>query len=217
MVQGSSERNAQAASLELLAVVVIIVAFLWFGRRLFSGALVAFASVVLLITASSHRRAGEGARDIGFRWDTAAAAAAWFAPVGVVGVAIALVVGMHFGSLRFSGSVQTARSLVQFIASGVLQQYLLLGFFYRRCIEIMKSALAAVIVTAIVFAALHIPNVFLVAVTVSAGLISCAVYRRAPNLFVAGLAHGILVYVLYFALPPGITGNMRVGIEYLQH
>ncbi|MET0985751.1 MAG: CPBP family glutamic-type intramembrane protease [Steroidobacteraceae bacterium] len=217
MAQGSSERNAKAALLELIAAVVIIAAFLWFGRQLFSGALLVFSLALLLVTASSHRRAGEGARDIGLRWDTAPAAAAWLAPVVVVGAMIALAVGTYLGSLRFPGLAQAARSLLQFIASGLLQQYLLLGFFYRRCIEIMKSAVTAGIVTAIVFAALHVPNVFLVAVTVGAGLISCAVYRRAPNLYVAGLAHGVLVYVLYAALPLSMTGNMRVGMEYLQH
>ncbi|HKQ81733.1 MAG TPA: CPBP family intramembrane glutamic endopeptidase [Steroidobacteraceae bacterium] len=217
LATGPPERNARAAVLELVAAVVVIAAFLWFGRQLFPGAPLIFASVLLLITASSHRRVGEQARDIGFRWDTAAAATAWLVPVVLVGAAIALAVGTYLGSLRLPTAAQAARSLVQFIASGLLQQYLLLGFFYRRCIEIVRSPAAAGIVTAIVFAALHVPNGFLIAVTLGAGLISCAVYRRAPNLYVSGLAHGVLVYVLYEALPHSITGNMRVGIEYLQH
>lgn len=209
------ERNVNAAVVELLVAVVLIDSFLWFGRKLFPGALVVFAIALLALTWRSHRRAGEGPRDIGFRGDTAVAAALWLVPVILAAAAMAIAVGHHLGSLHALSGAQ-AMSLVRFIASGMLQQYLLLGFFFRRGIETMKAPTIAAILTAAVFAALHAPNVFLTAVTFVAGLVSCAVYRRAPNLYVAGVAHGLLAFVLYAVLPASINGGMHVGIEYLQ-
>lgn len=217
MVHGMRGHTVEPAVLELLAAVILIASYLWFGRQWFPGALAAFALPLLWLTWWSHRRAGEDAREIGFRLDTAPAAAAWLFPVILVAAAIAIVTASRYGLLRAPSIARAAPSLGMFVASGLLQQYLLLGFFYRRCLEVIRSPVIAGIVTTIVFAALHTPNLFLALLTFAAGLISCAVYRRAPNLYVAGIAHGLLAYVLYQALPPYVTGGMRVGIEYLQH
>jgi membrane protease YdiL (CAAX protease family) len=89
----------------------------------------------------------------------------------------------------------------------------LLAFFYQHLAQRLPRALA-LITTAFVFAVLHLPNPFLVAVTFFAGLLSAVVYTRAPNLWVNGVIHGLLSYCLYFSLPYDITGGLRVGPGY---
>jgi hypothetical protein len=54
----------------------------------------------------------------------------------------------------------------------------------------------------------------LVDVTFLAGLVSCTLYRRVPNVFVLGVAHAAVSLVLFFALPLPITHNLRVGPSY---
>jgi membrane-associated HD superfamily phosphohydrolase len=215
MDSGTHRHNSSAAALELLGAILLIATFLWTGRTWFTGALPVFASVLLLLTGSSHRRAGESARDIGFRLDTVWAAAAWLVPIVIVAIAVVLLISHRFGWLHPLSFAESARGLALFMASGLLQQYLLLGFFYRRCSEVLRSSDLAHLVTAAVFAVLHAPNMFLVWVTFAAGLASCAIYRRAPNLYVAGIAHGVLAHALFQFVPTHVTGGMQVGIEYL--
>jgi membrane protease YdiL (CAAX protease family) len=105
--------------------------------------------------------------------------------------------------------------LVTFIGSGLLQQYVLLGFFGRRFARIFASPNIAVLATASVFALLHLPNYFLTVVTFLAGLLCCAVYRRAPNLWASGLLHGVLSFVLSFGLPLEVNDAMRVGSHHI--
>ena len=53
-----------------------------------------------------------------------------------------------------------------------------------------------------------------VAATFVAGLASCTLYRREPNVFVLGIAHAAISFVLYGALPRTITHGLHVGPGY---
>ena len=64
------------------------------------------------------------------------------------------------------------------------------------------------------FALVHLPNPLLVSITFVAGLVSCTLYRRVPNVLVLGVAHAAISLVLFFALPASITHNLRVGPSY---
>ena len=50
--------------------------------------------------------------------------------------------------------------------------------------------------------------------TFVAGSVSCALYRRVPNVFVLGIAHTAISMVLYSALPVSMTHDLRVGPGY---
>jgi membrane protease YdiL (CAAX protease family) len=66
----------------------------------------------------------------------------------------------------------------------------------------------------VAFATFHLPNPFLVPVTLAAGLAACTLYRREPNLFVIGLSHAMVSYFLLCCLPISVTHGLRVGPGY---
>ena len=207
-----TRRSNARTAFELAAVVTAVEALLW-GRELVPGAYLVFGLPILLLVSIVHRRRGETAREVGFRADTSLTAVTYLLPVLAVTAVLVGVVGAQLPGARPSPSVWV---VTQFIASGLAQQYLLLGFFYRRVRELCSSVSVGVLLTATVFALLHVPNVFLTVVTFVAGAVSCVIYRKAPNLLVMGIAHGLIASSLYLGLPTHITGGMQVGIEHVQ-
>jgi membrane protease YdiL (CAAX protease family) len=200
--------------LQLALVTLIIASFIWIGRHAFRGSTEIFAIVLLAALAWSHRRRGDSFRDLGFRSDTMRRTALLFAPVAIGSIAIALAVGTWMQSLRFPPIDVAIRTLAKLLVFGIAQQYVLLGFYYRGFAGIVRSSGIALLLTALVFAAFHIPNVFLMSVTFCAAVIATAVYRHSPNLWVNGLTHGLVSFVLYYSLPHALTHNLRVGPEY---
>ncbi|GFE83579.1 hypothetical protein GCM10011487_55790 [Steroidobacter agaridevorans] len=199
----------------LLALVFILIfSFIWGGQPSFPGATAMFATVLIgaLLTGQVNRRGS--VRDAGFRLDTAAHAAALLAPVTGVIIALTMIAGHLLNSTHFPTASQAWPSLLEAFAFGLAQQYVLLAFFYRRLERILGHTGLAMVTTALVFAIFHLPNPFLTIVTLLAGLLSAAVYRRAPNLWINGLAHGLISYQFYYALPLAITGALRVGPGY---
>jgi membrane protease YdiL (CAAX protease family) len=208
------DRTDQRDVAEVALVVAAIGAFLWFGRKAFPGVDVAFAATLLAILAYSHWRAGEGWREIGFRGDTFWPTMRMLLPVVFVGcVAIwsAAIV------LRELGSAAPDRALSMtpmFVVFGIAQQYVMLGFIFKR-VQRVAGARFAPAPTALIFALLHLPNVFLTAVTFVWGVVACLVYRRSPNIWANGLVHSLMATLLYYQLPHSVTHGLRVGIEYV--
>jgi membrane protease YdiL (CAAX protease family) len=69
---------------------------------------------------------------------------------------------------------------------------------------------------ALLFALFHLPNPLLVVVTLVAGAVSCTLYRRAPSVFVLGIAHATISFVVAYTLPTNLTHRMHVGPGYLE-
>ena len=200
--------------MQLALVTLIVASFIWFGRRAFRGSTEVFAVLLLAVLIWSHRRRGDSFRGLGFRLDTAGRAALLFAPVAIGAIALALAVGMWMHSLRFPPFDVAIRTLAKSLAFGIAQQYALLGFYYRGIAGIVRPPGIALLLTALLFAAFHIPNVFLMTVTFCASIIATAVYRYSPNLWVNGITHGLISFALYYSLPNALTHNLRVGPEY---
>jgi len=81
--------------------------------------------------------------------------------------------------------------------------------------QAVTSRPVGVVVAAALFAALHLPNPFLTAVTFVAALVWCAIYDRHPNLIPPTMSHALLTIVVLLALDDTVTGRLRVGIGYL--
>jgi membrane protease YdiL (CAAX protease family) len=206
-------RASQRNIVEVVLVVIVIATFLWFGRRSFPGANAVFAVLLLAILVHSHRKDGEGFREIGFRGDTFAATSRLLLPLMLIGGALIIAAALALDGMQFPPWQTTLRKTAAFVALGIVQQYLLVGFFFRRLERITTPRLAPVL-TASIFALLHLPNVFLMVTTFVAGIVACLVYRRSPNLWANGLAHGLMTVLLYYALPRSLTGGLRVGAAY---
>jgi membrane protease YdiL (CAAX protease family) len=207
------DRPATRNVIEIALVAAVIATYLWFGRRSSTSVDVAFAATLLAVLACSHRRAGEGLRAIGFRTDTLAAAIRLLLPIVLVCTVLIVVVGLLLAEMHFPPLAKAAQKLVEFLALGIAQQYVLLGFVFGR-VERIAGAEYAPVLAALLFALLHLPNSWLTAVTFTWGVIACLVYRKAPNLWANGVAHGLLAALVYYALPRSVTSGLHVGMEY---
>ncbi len=99
---------------------------------------------------------------------------------------------------------------IAYVPWGLFQQYLMNGYFLKR-FEGVLSPRAALLVTAALFAGVHTPNWFLMAVGLLAGWASVYIYRRHKNLYFLGLAHGTIGFVLFLVVPDRISHHLAVG------
>lgn len=204
----------RAVLIQLALVTLTIASFIWIFRHALRGSTATFAVLLLVVLIWSHRTRGDSLRDLGFRLDTAPRTALLFAPVALVVVSVALAAGGWMGSLRFPPFDYSLHQLADLIPFGIAQQYILLAFYYRGIVRIVHTPGWAALLTALVFSALHFPNVFLMGVTFFAGLIAAAIYRRSPNLWVNGIMHGLMAFTLGYSVPLAVTHNLRVGPGY---
>jgi membrane protease YdiL (CAAX protease family) len=129
----------------------------------------------------------------------------------------ALALGAWLGTIeapKQRGLSELSRSLPWKLLWATMQQYGLVGVLYRRLRDSFGSDRGASVGAAGLFGILHLPNPFLVPVTFAGGLLSCRIYRHAPNVFVLGLLHFLLSIALRLSFGPDITHRMRVGPGY---
>jgi membrane protease YdiL (CAAX protease family) len=79
------------------------------------------------------------------------------------------------------------------------------------------SSNAAIGIAAVLFALAHLPNIPLVLATLVWGAVSCALFHRYRNLYVLGLAQGILGLCFAVCIPDMWLHHMRVGLGFLQY
>jgi membrane protease YdiL (CAAX protease family) len=200
--------------IQLALVTLMIASFIWIFRHAFRGSIAIFAVLLVVVLIWIHRTRGDSLRDVGFRLDTAPRTALLFAPVALVVASVVLAAGAWWGSLRFRSFDNSLRQLAELIPFGIAQQYILLAFYYRGIVRVVRTPGCAALLTALVFSALHVPNVFLMAVTFFAGAVAVAVYQRSPNIWVNGITHGLMAFTLAYSLPLTLTHNLRVGPGY---
>ena len=203
------------ALLEVAVMSAILLSYIWGWHGAFSGASSAIFLLYFGVGIASHLLHRESARDIGLRIDNFPRALRNAAMFAVPAVAVSLAVGWALGSSRFHAAGHSPLQALWLIAWATAQQYGLLCFFYRRYLDIFGETAAATVGAAVSFAAFHLPNPFLVPVTLAAGLAACTLYRRETNLFAIGLAHASVSFVLLWSLPYSVTYGLRVGPGYL--
>ena len=196
---------------EVGALVGLVMSYIWGWQGTFAGAGVAVVALYFGLGAWVHRRHGESLEVLGL--GKRRLVRGLLQALVVVGplAAAALVAGAAAGAWHFPAPAALARDLAVYAAWGTVQQYGLLCILYRRLVELLPGAWAPLAVSGLLFGLFHIPNPFLVPVTVALGSLSAWLYRRVPNVLALGLAHGVLGVVLTYALPLGVTWGMRVG------
>lgn len=203
------------ALLEVTAMAVLLLSYIWGWQGAFKGGAQLVTGAYFGIGLLSHVRRGESWRELGLRLDNLRSALRHVWVVVAIGVCVPLAIGAALGTLHFRSWAESLESAPWMIAWGTAQQYGLLCFFYRRLLEVLGGPWAATAGAAAIFAGFHLPNPFLTAVTLAAGLVSCTLYRRAPNVFALGLAHATISFALFYALPYSVTHGLRVGPGYL--
>jgi membrane protease YdiL (CAAX protease family) len=164
---------------------------------------------------ASHRARGETAREIGWRTDNFFEAARLLVLPTLGVVALILIAGWLAGSLRFEQSQLRPRFL-WLPVWGLMQQYVMQGFINRRAQIICGRGWLSILTVALIFGLLHLPNLWLTAMTFTGGLILAYFYQRVPNLLALALSHGLVSLLMVSALPTTALHSMRVGFKFFE-
>jgi membrane protease YdiL (CAAX protease family) len=160
----------------------------------------------------SHRQRGETLHDIGFRVDNFVASCRLLLLPTVAAVLLAVAVGWFSNHAILSGHFRARFLLVPVWA--LFQQYALNGFINRRAQLFFGPGGKSIVLVAMVFALLHLPNPLLAVLTLVAGLVWAFVYQRQPNLFALAISHALASITLALSLTPNLLNSLRVGFKY---
>jgi len=193
------------ALLEPLGVFAMIVAYIWRWRFRHPLSWIAVLGLVLV----SHVLRRETPASLGFRVANLKRALAALAPAVLTLTLALLAIGAICHTIRPVTLQSAFSSLALYCFWGLFQQYLLNGYFLNRFVKI--SPAFAPLMAAIAFSAIHTPNWFLIAVTLFAGFACAKLYLKFRNLYVLGLAHGVIGFLLYLCVPDTISHHLYVG------
>ena len=206
----------QAAWLEVLAATGLLMSYIWWWQGSFTGDFLICLGLFLAISITGHRRRGESARDLGFRLDNFGQSARWvFSFVGPL-ILLMTVIGLALGLHRELPVPGLLARVILMPLFGVAQEYGLLGFYYRRFQEALPGVWAPILASAAVFAALHAPNTPVMVMTLAISIGACWLYRKASNLWVLGLAHGLLSITTAMFLAKLLILGLKIGSRALR-
>lgn len=163
----------------------------------------------------SHRERGETIADLGFRFDNFVSCARLL--IGPTLIAGALILFLSW--LTRGERLELAPLRMKFLSLplwALFQQYALQGFINRRAQLAVGPGAKSVVLVAVVFSFLHLPNPLLTVLTLVGALLWAAVYQREPNLFALALSHAFASLLLALSLPPHLINNLRVGFKYFR-
>ena len=106
-------------------------------------------------------------------------------------------------------------TLAPLVLWGGAQQWVLQTVVLREA-QRATSRRSGIVIAALLFGAIHLPNPFLAPITAAAGLLWCWLYDRHPNIIPLALSHALGTTAVLYALTPEMTGRLRIGAAYLR-
>jgi membrane protease YdiL (CAAX protease family) len=189
----------------------------FFGKSFLIGLIPVCAAFIIMIR--SHRIRRESPRDLGWRLDNLGQALALLVPLMAAALLLLIAIGWFNESLRL-GRVRLGwpaiETLFWLFVWGLIQEYPLQGFINRRIQMVYGPGPRSVLVVALIFAMLHLPNLWLTVATFFGGVLWSAVYQRVPNLFAAALSHSLMSVALVSTVPYSALHGLRVGYNYFR-
>lgn len=209
------------AGWEIVSVVSSILIAEWMAATAagFTRAIIAVpVALAILIVVLSHSLRSESIRDIGFRFDNFLRALYLLTAPVVATALVCLLIGWKLGTpINFLRWHANRYLVLQFIAGfgwALAQQYVLQGFVNRRAMILAGRGWGSILIVAVVFALLHLPNLWITTITFVGGLIWAATYQRVPNLFALAITHSLMTWFIVSTLPPTALHHLRVGLGY---
>jgi len=188
----------------------VVLAFVPKNKLMLAVPALAALSLVLF----SKKERGESWRDIGWRLDNFGSAIRIIVLPTLIGAAIILFAGWQMSSFHFSRNNLVTWGL-GLLVWAFAQQFFLQGFINRRSQIIWGKGWISVLVVAVIFAGLHLPNPILSLASFIGAIIWATTYQRYPNLFAVAFSHAFLSFLIVMSLPNWLLNNMRVGFKYL--
>jgi len=194
------------AVLEPVAVFCLIMVYIWGVRYTFP----VFWLAILAFMVTSHWVHQEEAVTLGFQAHNFRKCVEDFAPGVILLVLLLWGFGQLLATIRPIGYDRAMLAWAGYIPWGLLQQYTLNGYFLNRLSRAVPSRQASLF-SAALFSGAHLPNLFLMAVTLLLGYCSARIYNRYRNLYFLGVAHGTLGVLLYLVVPDSVSHHLVVG------
>jgi membrane protease YdiL (CAAX protease family) len=192
--------------MEPLLMVCLILGYIWKLR--YTHPYFWIAIPVLMIF--SHLIRGEGFRALGFKVHGLWHYLKILAPAPILMMLLAVAAGAWLHTLRPLGFDGVLLSLGAYLPWGLAQEYALNGYILNRFDRALSEG-AASILAAVLFAVVHAPNPFMMAVTLPLGWYATIVYRRTRNLYVLGIGHALIGLTLFIVVPDWVSHHLRVG------
>ena len=202
--------SATTTWLQIAVAYALIIAAVWTPDGPLKLAWMSLAAVcILLFTASGSY----SVRELGIGMPPPAGT------VRILVVGIVMAAGIHLGARLLHENLGPVRPLSwhsawQYFVWALLQQFILQSFFYLR-FESLVGSRRAVVITAAIFAAAHIPSPVLTCATFLGGLFFCEMFRRYRNICPLGAVHALLGMMVATSFSDAILHHMHVGIGYL--
>jgi len=132
--------------------------------------------------------------------------------VAACAAAVIYPVGVMLGTLQHRSHPLGDLVFLLFWAAG---QQLALQTVLLREAQAVSGGRRGIWLAALTFAAIHLPNSFLILMTFVGALAWCWIYDRHPNILPLALSHALVTLVILYSFDDSITGRLRIGYSYL--
>ena len=192
------------------AILVVVLSYVWLIERHVARSFVYVPGALVVILTVWHDLRH---REWGFSWRALGPGLRLSLPVTLAFALLILATGAAMGMLHdrrdFLGS------LGGLFVWGAAQQWVLQTVVLREA-QRAASRNGGILIAALLFGAIHMPNPFLTVVTMTAALFWCWLYDRHPNIVPVALSHALGTLAILYAFDADFTGRLRIGASFLR-